>query len=59
MLDTCSLSEVIKLHCIVVREECGDKRDPAGQVYDVYTYKSHPRIAAHEDTGRWHNEGQG
>ena len=54
MLDTCSLSEVIKLHCIgiVVREECGDKRDPAGQVYDVYTYKSHPRIAAHGDTYR-------
>ena len=32
-------------------------RDPAVQVYDVYTYKSHPRITAHGDTGRWHHHG--
>ena len=31
-------------------------REPAVQVYDVYTYKSHPRITAHGDTDRWHHE---
>ena len=32
-------------------------REPAVQVYDVYTYKSHLRIAARGDTGRWYHEG--
>ena len=32
-------------------------REPAVRVYDVYTYKSHPRITARGDTGRWHHHG--